>query len=84
MAKKSTGSNLPARVTAAFMRSIYGEGGKPAGELIIEGRDAIEENKRGILEDSDKISDYGPIAPAPIPNVETQDEFERLVNQVAG
>ncbi len=84
MAKKSTGSNLPTRVWAAFMKSVYGEEGKPAGELIVEGPDGIEESKRSKLEDFDEISDYGPIAPAPIPNTETQDEFERLVNQVAG
>lgn len=49
-----------------------------------EGPDSSEEDNQGNREIFDEVSDYGPIAPAPIPNVETQDEFERLVNQVAG
>ncbi len=79
MNKRSTGGRLPARVWAAFMKSVYGDESKPAGNLIVEGPDSSEGGSR---EDSDEISDYGPIAPAP--NVESQDEFERLVNQVAG
>ena len=83
MAKKSTGGRLPARVWATFMKSIYGETGKPEGELIIENEDASEDREESI-EDFDEISDHGAIAPAAPPNVETEDEFERLVNQVAG
>lgn len=79
MNKRSTGGRMPARVWAAFMKSVYGDESKPAGNLIVEGPDSSEGGNR---EDSDEISDYGPIAPAP--NVESQDEFERLVNQVAG
>lgn len=84
MAKKSTGARLPTRAWAAFMKSVYGDDSKPAGELIVEGPDSSGEGGQSNREDFDEISDYGPIAPAPIPNVETQDEFERLVNQVAG
>lgn len=83
MAKKSTGARLPARVWAKFMKSVYGETGKPEENLIIEGADT-EDGNAGNLEDFDEISDFGAIAPATPPNVETQDEFERLVNQVAG
>jgi len=83
MAKKSTGGRLPARVWATFMKSLYGEAGKPEGELIIENEDASEEREENI-EDFDEISDHGAIAPAAPPNVETEDEFEQLVNQVAG
>ena len=81
MAKKSTGSRLPTRVWATFMKSLYGEG-QPQGELVIEKTDVIEERNRGAREDFDEISDFGPIAPTP--KVETDDEFERLVNQIAG
>lgn len=79
MNKRSTGGRMPARVWAAFMKSVYGDESKPAGNLIVEGPGSSEGGNR---EDPDEISDYGPIAPAP--NVESQDEFERLVNQVAG
>jgi penicillin-binding protein 1A len=84
MAKISTGARLPARVWVTFMKSLYGEEGKPLGELSIERTDSSEEEKDGKREEFDEISDYGAIAPAAPPNVETQDEFERLVNQVAG
>lgn len=84
MAKKSTGARLPARVWAAFMKTVYGDDSKPAGQLIVEGPESSEEGNQGNREIFDEVSDYGPIAPAPIPNVESQDEFERLVNQVAG
>jgi len=50
--------------------------------LIIESTDTVEENGTN-RDDFDEISDFGAIAPAAPPNVETQDEFERLVNQVA-
>lgn len=83
MAKKSTGGRLPARVWATFMKSLYGEAGKPEGELIVENEDTLEERDENI-EDFDEISDFGAIAPAAPPNVESEDEFERLVNQVAG
>jgi penicillin-binding protein 1A len=83
MAKKSTGARLPTRVWAAFMKSLYGEEGRPDGELIVETSETTEDND-GKGEDFDEISDYGAIAPAAPPNVETDDEFERLVNQVAG
>jgi len=79
MAKKSTGARLPTRVWVAFMKSVYGEESKPVGELLVGGSESLEEGGR---EDFDEISDYGPIAPTP--QEETQDEFERLVNQVAG
>ena len=79
MAKKSTGARLPTRVWAAFMKAVYGEESKPVGELIVQETESPEEESR---EDFDEISDYGPIAPTP--QVETEDEFERLVNQVAG
>jgi penicillin-binding protein 1A len=81
MAKKSTGARLPARAWAAFMKSVYGEEGRPQGELIVEGAGTTDENQ-GNREIYDEISEYGPIAPAA--RTETQDEFERLVNQVAG
>jgi penicillin-binding protein 1A len=82
MAKKSTGGRLPARVWAAFMKSLYGEGGRPEGELTSEGTDVPEDGNQNTREDFDEISDFGPIAPAPAPNAETEDEFERLVNQI--
>ena len=83
MAKKSTGARLPTRVWAAFMKSLYGEEGRPENELLVETSETTEDSdSQG--EDFDEISDYGAIAPAAPPNVETDDEFERLVNQVAG
>jgi len=84
MAKKSTGSRLPTRAWAAFMKSAYGEEGRPREQLDTETSDTEKEDNQGTdaREDFDEISDFGPIAPAP--NVETEDEFERLVNQVAG
>jgi penicillin-binding protein 1A len=82
MAKKSTGGRLPARVWAAFMKSVYGEGGHPEGNLALEGIETTEDGNQGAREDFDEISDFGPIAPAPAPNAETEDEFERLVNQI--
>jgi penicillin-binding protein 1A len=82
MNKISTGGRLPARAWAAFMKSVYGSESKPAEQLIVEGSDSSEEAEQSTREYFDEVSDYGPIAPAP--NVESQDEFERLVNQVAG
>jgi penicillin-binding protein 1A len=83
MAKKSTGARLPTRVWATFMKSVYGEEGRPQGELSTEDlADETEEENQKSSEDFDEISDSGPIAPAA--KVETEDEFERLVNQIAG
>jgi penicillin-binding protein 1A len=84
MAKKSTGARLPLRVWTKFMKSVYGEDGRPQGELVIEGADETEESPQGNREEYDEISDGGLIAPTPPPNVESEDEFEKLVNQVAG
>lgn len=84
MAKKSTGSRLPTRVWAAFMKSVYGEEGRPQEKLNREELEAGREETQNLQEngeDFDEISDFGPIAPAP--HGETEDEFERLVNQVA-
>lgn len=83
MAKKSTGARLPLKVWSKFMKSVYGEGGHPQGQLAIEGTESQNENVDNRIE-FDEISNDGLIAPAQIPNVESQDEFERLVNQVAG
>lgn len=82
MAKKSTGSRLPTWVWTAFMKSVYGEKGHPQHELLMEGANALQGEGAETREDIDEISDFGPIAPAP--QVETEDEFERLVNQIAG
>jgi penicillin-binding protein 1A len=84
MAKKSTGARLPARVWAAFMKSVYGEDGRPEKVLEAESSESTFEQRDGKDEDFDEISDYGAIAPARPKNEETDDEFERLVNQVAG
>ncbi|MCE3230196.1 MAG: hypothetical protein K0R52_124 [Alphaproteobacteria bacterium] len=64
------------------MKSVYGEGGHPEGNLALEGIETTEDGNQGAREDFDEISDFGPIAPAPAPNAETEDEFERLVNQI--
>jgi penicillin-binding protein 1A len=84
MAKKSTGARLPARVWAAFMKSVYGEEGKPENELLIETSESFEENSADKGIEYDEISDHGAIAPAAPSQDETEDEFERLVNQVVG
>jgi penicillin-binding protein 1A len=83
MAKKSTGARLPLKVWSRFMKSVYGEEGKPEGELTVDNADTETEETDSRVE-YDEISEDGLIAPAPIPNVESEDEFERLVNQVAG
>lgn len=82
MRKDSTGGRLPARAWAAFIKSVYGESGQPAGEIVIDETPLSEDEMANPREEIDEISDDGPIAPAS--PVETDDEFERLVNQVAG
>jgi len=75
---------LPTRAWGAFMKSVYGEEGRPREQLDTETSEANKEENQDadIREELDEVSDYGPIAPAH--KDETEDEFERLVNQVAG
>lgn len=83
MHKNSTGGRLPARTWAAFVKSVYGDHGKPEGVLSTEDseEDMIDTHPSGHPEDTDEISDTGPIAP-PSTAIEAEDDFERLVNEV--
>ncbi|MBM3468104.1 MAG: PBP1A family penicillin-binding protein [Alphaproteobacteria bacterium] len=81
MAKKSTGARLPARTWGAFMKLVYDDNRLPQGELPVESSEMSAEMSH---EDVDEISDDGPIAPRSRVYTETDDEFERLVNQIAG
>ena len=82
MSKKSTGAMLPTRVWARFISSLYGEKGSPEGELVIEDSSLAEAADPGAIDSLDEISEEGLIAPAS--PAESEDEFERLVNQIAG
>jgi penicillin-binding protein 1A len=81
MNKKSTGARLPTWVWAAFIKSVYEES-QPEGSLKTEVLPSDEEGSSS-REEFDEVSDYGPLAPVPKIEPETDDEFERLVNQVA-
>ena len=84
MAKISTGARLPIRVWVKFMKSVYGETGRPEREFVIESSTPEDESLPRNAEDFDEISESGPIAPPSLNDVTEEDEFERLVNQVVG